>query len=119
MAYVGFTAAIAALALTACSTVAARRDDPPTLVRQTQKSIADFRSCFLPQFDRSAYPVVYAPTAKGETYSQGATAGVAGRYVTWVVDINDLGSAREVRLHAVDSMWGPNRGLMRQVEVCL
>lgn len=114
-----YTTVVVLLALTACSTVATRREDPPTLVRQTSKTVAEFRGCLLPQFDKSTYPVIYAPTANGETYSQGASQGIAGRYVNWVVDVADLGSTREVRLHAIDSMWGPNKGLIRQVEACL
>lgn len=102
-----------------CSTVAARRDDPPTLVRQTSKSITEFRSCFLPQFDRSTYPVAYSPTASGETYSWGASQGIAGRYVSWVVDIIDQGSAREVRLYALSSIRGPDKSVAAKVEGCL
>jgi hypothetical protein len=107
-----------AAALASCSTVATRRDDPPTLVRVTPKTIAQFRSCFLPQFDKSAFPVVYAPTEHGETYSWGPSANL-GRYVNWVIDITDEGASRKVVLHAITSMWGVNHKLVGQVEACL
>jgi hypothetical protein len=110
---------IAAFFLVGCSTIADRREDPPDLAQTTDRTIAEFRACFLPQFDKSSYPVSYVPTATGESYSWGASAGVAGRYVSWVVDIEDQGTKRKVTLHAIHSIGGPDRKIAAKVEACL
>ena len=104
---------IAALFLAGCSTVAARRDDPPIFVGSTGRSLVEFQGCFARQLDRETQPT-FMPRGNGGTYTQ-----TVNHYVTWVVDIDDLGHERRATIYAVDSIAGPNQRIVRQVQACL
>ena len=54
------------------------------------------------------------PRGNGGTYTQ-----TVNHYVTWVVDIDDLGHERRATIYAVDSIAGPNQRIVRQVQACL
>jgi hypothetical protein len=88
-------AAIAALA--GCSTVESRRDQPPVSERLTQVSLQQFQGCFAER--TSGQHVEYLPRTNGGSFS--ASAGPQN-YVSWVVDVDDLGTARRVRVFAVN-----------------
>jgi len=93
--------------------VASRRDDPPSFTGSTAKSLAEFQSCFASVTDKGETPS-FLPKANGGTY----TYSLSG-YVTWIVDIEDLGTRRQVTVHEIDSMWGKNTHTAKLVQRCL
>ncbi|MBB3940688.1 hypothetical protein GGR39_002345 [Novosphingobium fluoreni] len=103
----------AALLLSSCSTVANRRDDPPSFTGLTTKSLAEFQTCFAAVTDKGQTPS-YLPKANGGTY----TFDLRG-YVLWVVDIIDRGADRQVTVHEINSMWGKNTHTAKLVQQCL
>lgn len=101
--------------LAGCSTIQIRREDPATFEQSTSKTLTEFSDCFVAA-TATADPQ-YLPRKNGATFSSGA--GLYGRYVSWVVDIDDLGARRRVSLHAVDSIWGKNKAMIAKVQSCL
>lgn len=88
---------LAAALLAGCSTVSSRRDNPPIFDQTTRVSLAAFQGCF---GDRTAAQQVnYVPRTNGGSFSAGAG---PQRYVFWVVDIDDLGTGRRIRVYAVN-----------------
>ncbi len=89
-------------------------DDPPIFSRSTSTTLATFQSCFTAA--TAGENVNYLPRGNGGTYK--SSAGPQD-YVLWIVNIDDLGTERRVAIHAVDSMWGPNEGIVSKVEGCI
>lgn len=104
------------LLLAGCSTVASRREDPPIFVADTAMSLADFEGCFAEKTAKEE--VQHLPKRHGGTFSSGVT-GALGRYVSWLVDITDVGATRRVSVYAPDSIWGRNRHILPSVQACL
>jgi len=99
-------------ALSACSTVASRRDQAPDFTLSGGASLQQFQGCFA---ERTAkQQVVYLPRASGGSFSSGAG---PQRYVAWLVDVDDLGASRRVSIHAVNSMIA--RQVAVDVRACL
>jgi len=105
---------ISALALAGCSTLQSRRDDPPIFQQTTAISVQDFQGCFAEKTAKQ--DVQYLPRRNGGTFSSGAG---TQRYILWVVDVDDLGAERRVTVHAVDSIWGPNKKIIAEVQACM
>lgn len=109
-----FAACLATLALlSSCSTVASRRDDPPSFTGSTTKSLAEFQTCFASATDNGQTPS-YLPKANGGTYTFALR-----EYVLWIVDIVDRGTDRQVTVHEIDSIWGKNTHTAKLVQQCL
>jgi hypothetical protein len=89
------------MALAGCSTVENRREKLPVFERFTSKSLSDFQSCFTDQV--SGQHVEYLPRDRGSSFS--ATSGPQN-YVSWLVDVDDLGNQRRIRVYAVNSRLG-------------
>lgn len=109
-----------ATALSACSTIQTRRDDPPIFTGTTQRSLAEFQACFTNAMARDQ-GLRYLPRGTGGTYSSDVVSGgiVPNRYTLWVVDIDDAGSERRVAVYAAYAVPGPRRTLINQVQSCL
>jgi hypothetical protein len=105
------------LLLAGCSTVADRRADPPIFQRTSTVSLQAFQGCFANRMANQ--DIQYLPRGNGGTYTAGFTASGMPRYVTWLVDVDDLGSERRVTIYAVDSIRGPDKGIIADVEACL
>jgi len=101
---------VSAMALTACSTAAARRDDPPIIDRVTTRSLAEFQDCFANGVAAVTPPPNYMPRSGGGSYTY-----TVNSYVGWVVDIDAEGAGNRVR------MFSPNSGgdISRLVISCL
>lgn len=91
------TVCVALLALAGRSTVESRREKAPYLEQMTPKSLADFQGCFAERVARQH--VSYIPKLNGGSFS---AHGGPQEYVYWVVDIDDLGAARRIRLYAIN-----------------
>jgi hypothetical protein len=87
-------AAIAALA--GCSTVESRRDQPPVSERMTPVSLQQFQGCFAEHTARQH--VEYLPRTNGGTFT---SSGGPQNYIYWLVDVDDLGTARRIRVYSV------------------
>lgn len=101
------------LFVTACSTVESRRSGPPVAVMVAKRSLQDFQGCFAQK--TANLQVVYLPRANGGSFSAGAG---PQRYISWVVDVDDLGPDRRVTVYALNSKVA--RGsVLPAVEACL
>lgn len=111
---------LAATVLSACSTIQARREDPPIFTGATQRSLVEFQSCFTNVMARDE-GLRYLPRGTGGTYSSDVVSGglAPTRYTVWVVDIDDAGSERRIAVYAVYAIPGPRRTLIRQVQGCM
>lgn len=106
-----------AMALTACSTVQARREDPPTFAGSTSKTLPEFQGCFARQFASKEQQPSYLPSEHGGTYIM--RIGLYQNSVAWVLDVDDDGQSRKAVLHAKNSIWGKPKELIAMVRDCL
>lgn len=105
-----------ALLLAGCSTTQSRRDDPPIFQQTTAAPLADIQGCIAETTAKQN--VQFMPRRNGGTFTAGHTSAIS-RYVFWVIDVEDLGTERRVTVYAVDSIFGPDTKLIRQIQPCL
>jgi hypothetical protein len=102
--------------LAGCATVETRREDPAVFIGSTANSVDYFHACF---FNRmlSMPRLRYRPREHGGTFR--ARRGLIARYVNLVIDIDDLGPARRVVVHASNSSRRLYPTVVSEVRFCL
>jgi hypothetical protein len=106
--------------LDACSTTETRREAPAIFTGSTDKSVQQFRSC-LGSRVRGKLWMRYRWRPDGGTFFTGRTLlpFVEYPYTRLVIDIDDIGSARRVTVHAGDTIVRGRPELVNDVEACL
>lgn len=106
--------------LAACSTIETRREAPAIFTGSTDKSVQQFRSCFATRM-RGKLSMRYRWRPNGGTLfaDRALLPLVEYPYTRLVVDIDDIGSARRVTVHAGDTIVRGRPQLINEVEACL
>lgn len=106
-------AIVAALAASAAS--AAVLPAGNSVARDTSKSTDQFAACFIHAQDRTAAPWWFVPKENGGgTFSNLGAKGVGTPYF---VDVNELGSRREIRLELAST--SPDASVLRAIDSCV
>lgn len=103
-----------------CSTTETRREAPAIFTGSTDKSVQQYRSCLGIRM-RGKLAMRYRWRPHGGTFFTGRTLlpFVEYPYTRLVIDIDDIGSARRVTVHAGDAMERGRPELVNDVEACL
>lgn len=85
--------ALLAVATSGCSTVSARRSEPPVIDRFAPRNLAAFQECFAASVADVTPPPAYLPRGNGGTYTY-----TINSYVMWVIDVSTEGDGVRVRV---------------------
>lgn len=102
------------LAAAACATPAERREKPARLTAQTEKSVQAFSGCFIDYFDKAAIRPDFRPRANGASIELNISSWAVTNTIA-LVDIDDLGTKRNVKLFSVR----PEKHLVEWINACL
>ncbi len=102
------------IALAACSTPAARRNDPALLTVETTKSVMAFSGCFIDFYQGKQLRPTFTPSSKGGSIEFNI-GSFASNYTMALIDIEDLGDRRRIQLFAQNQ----EKELNEQINACL
>jgi hypothetical protein len=102
-----------AASLAACSTPAARREDPARITVETTKTTNDFAACMLDFYQGKQLRPSFTPRPNGGSIEFNIS-GFATSYTTALIDITDLGDRRRVQFFAQSN----DKDVASQIDSC-